>query len=440
MIRKIHIHNYRSILDLTVNLAYSEGKAPNGWVEGEVLPFVGDEFGASARTVPVLAIYGANASGKTNIIRAIHSFRRLVLHGLERTFHPNLLNRKYKTTSFSLEFIAAGKVYDYSLEFSEVEVVKEELRKLGGGNPIVVFSVGRGVFDVPCIETENYPRDKLMDYYRVECCRDTGAQKKTWLACLGKDYEALSAEVTAAYREIHDDLSVYLENDIDVLGALKRLSESRDFNSQEFAAAKVRVEDLMRKFDFGVQRLDIQTQTYDRKRIPELIESFGFGGGRYWHDTPDGVAVDIVKSVHKNSNGGPEALDFFKDESNGTKLMFGILAVCLRALDRGATVFFDELDRSLHPILLIELVKLFKLKKFNKHGAQLVFTAHDPSIMEDVLMRVGEIGIVNNNVHSGSTLTRLVDMKDKGHNVRNVHNFRKMYMEGFFAGVPYPVL
>ena len=70
MIRKIHIHNYRSILDLTVNLAYSEGKAPNGWVEGEVLPFVGDEFGASARTVPVLAIYGANASGKTNIIRS----------------------------------------------------------------------------------------------------------------------------------------------------------------------------------------------------------------------------------------------------------------------------------------------------------------------------------------------------------------------------------
>jgi AAA15 family ATPase/GTPase len=120
--------------------------------------------------------------------------------------------------------------------------------------------------------------------------------------------------------------------------------------------------------------------------------------------------------------------------------MFGILAVCLRTLDRGATVFFDELDRSLHPILLIELVKLFKLKKFNKHGAQLVFTAHDPSIMEDVLMRVGEIGIVNNNVHSGSTLTRLVDMKDKGLNVRNVHNFRKMYMEGFFAGVPYPVL
>ena len=179
MIREIHIHNYRSILDLTVDLAYSEGKAPNGWGEGEVLPFVGDEFGASARTVPVLAIYGANASGKTNIIRAIRSFRRLVLRGLERTFRPNLLNRKYKTTSFSLEFIAAGKIYDYSLEFSEVEVVKEELRELGGGKPIVVFSVGRGVFEVPRIETENYPCEKLKDYYRVECCRDTGEQKKT---------------------------------------------------------------------------------------------------------------------------------------------------------------------------------------------------------------------------------------------------------------------
>ena len=86
------------------------------------------------------------------------------------------------------------------------------------------------------------------------------------------------------------------------------------------------------------------------------------------------------------------------------------------------------------------LVKLFKLKQHNPHRAQLVFTAHDPSLMEDVLLRLGEIGIVNNGLSTGTTLRRLIDMKKNGMVIRNVHNFRKQYMEGFFTGIPYPVL
>ena len=91
-------------------------------------------------------------------------------------------------------------------------------------------------------------------------------------------------------------------------------------------------------------------------------------------------------------------------------------------------------------MVLIELVKMFKLKKFNPHGAQLIFTAHDPTLMEDVLMRLGEIGIVNCNLHTGTMLRRLIDLKKDGMDIRNVHNFRKMYLDGLFSGVPFPIL
>ena len=96
----------------------------------------------------------------------------------------------------------------------------------------------------------------------------------------------------------------------------------------------------------------------------------------------------------------------------------------------------DELDRSLHPFILISLIKLFKSKRYNKTSAQLVFTAHDPTPLDDDLLRVSEVGIIDKTVAEGTSFRRLCDYKG----TRNVSNFRKQYLSGVYSGIPFPYI
>lgn len=78
MISTFRIRNFRSILDMTVDFRFAEGKAPNGYKSWDTLPFIEAENGQ--RLVPCLALFGANASGKTNVIRAVSAFKDTVLN------------------------------------------------------------------------------------------------------------------------------------------------------------------------------------------------------------------------------------------------------------------------------------------------------------------------------------------------------------------------
>ena len=435
MITKFQIVNFRSILDLELNLSYEEGKAPNGWQKGDVWPFLTSTGVSTDRVVPILALYGANASGKTNIIRALNCLLGIVRHGIENRYNPNKLNPKYSTTLFLLEFIKEATRFEYRLEYDGKRIVNERLRVFSEDGWRVVFSIGEH-FSVDFIATPNYPVEKLKDFFRVECTSADGRQVRTWFDCVGRKYEALSQTVTKAYHACMGGISVYLTNDIEFVKGIERLAREMQSDKE---TAEERVAQFLRKFDLSIEGISIDSQEIPADEVVLLFEkgtpvgaSLNRRGGKFF--------LEVIDFKHRDIGGKLVPMAYRSEESEGTRLLSGIVATCLVALDCGGTVFFDELDRSLHPLVLVELVKLFKLKQHNPHRAQLVFTAHDPSRMEDVLLRLGEIGIVNNGLSTGTTLRRLIDMKKNGMVIRNVHNFRKQYMEGFFTGIPYPVL
>ena len=435
MVTKFKVSNFRSILDLELNLLYTEGKAPNGWQKSDVWPFLSPTGHASDRIVPVLALYGANASGKTNIIRALASFFGVIRHGIEGRYHPNRLNPKYSATTFELEFVKKDSRFCYRLEYDGVSIRKERLQIFAEGAWQTVFAVGEE-FSVEAIATENYPVDKLKDFFRVECTSAEGVQVRSWFDCLGRKYEALSRNVSDAYQACMNGVSVYLTNDIDFVRGIDRLALKMNATREE---AEDRVSQFLKKFDIGIEGIAVDSQELSSDELAQLFEKRVLPRGSV--NRRDGkFYLEVIDFKHRDVGGNLVPMSYRSDESEGTRLLAGIVATCLVALDCGDTVCFDELDRSLHPLLLIELVKLFKLKRYNPHGAQLVFTAHDPSLMEDVLLRLGEIGVVNNGLATGTTLRRLVDLKRDGMEIRNVHNFRKLYMDGFFTGIPYPVL
>lgn len=94
--------------------------------------------------------------------------------------------------------------------------------------------------------------------------------------------------------------------------------------------------------------------------------------------------------------------------------MFGIVLTVLR---KGAVLVIDELGNSIHPLLLAEIVRIFKDKRYNTSDAQLILTTHNTDIMEQDMMRVSDFN-----------------------GARNVTNFQKQYLKGIFSGIHYPYI
>jgi AAA15 family ATPase/GTPase len=126
-----------------------------------------------------------------------------------------------------------------------------------------------------------------------------------------------------------------------------------------------------------------------------------------------------------------------RDESAGTKILVGLIGVCLKALENGAVLAIDELEKSLHPKLLKEIIGMFKSKYYNKNNAQLIFTTHNTDILDDDTLRVEEINIVDKTLKSGTKIRRLSDEIKGNKKIRNVINFRKLYLSGAVGGNPH---
>ena len=124
------------------------------------------------------------------------------------------------------------------------------------------------------------------------------------------------------------------------------------------------------------------------------------------------------------------------EESLGTNLLFGIAELLLMTLQNGNVLVIDELDRSLHPFLLTKIIELFKDKDYNKKNAQLLFTCHSTDILENQTLRVSEVAIITKTLKEGSTIRRLSDFEG----LRNTYDFRKMYLDGNFGGIPFPYI
>ena len=83
--------------------------------------------------------------------------------------------------------------------------------------------------------------------------------------------------------------------------------------------------------------------------------------------------------------------------------------------------------------MLLQIIKLFKDKDYNKKNAQLIFTTHNTDILDSELLRVSEVMITNKTNKTGTQINKLSDYPD----IRNINNFRKRYLDGEFSGIPY---
>lgn len=125
-----------------------------------------------------------------------------------------------------------------------------------------------------------------------------------------------------------------------------------------------------------------------------------------------------------------------EDESSGTQRLFVLLAYLLTALRTGGVAVIDDIDESIHSSLLTQLLKLFQLREYNSKKSQLLFTLHNTDLLSGDNLTVSEISFVSQNGFKGTQVRRLSSFED----VRNVNNFRKRYLMGFYDAIPSPFI
>lgn len=428
MIKTFTIQNFMSILDLTLDFTYDEGKAPNGYEEMETLPFleINRIKKKPIRVVPCMAIYGANAAGKSNIIYGLYALKKIIYNGITGLYKPNKLNKKYNSTTFKIEIFIENEQYTYEIEYNEKEILKEILII----NKKELFKIENNELKANNIYTKVYNKAKLQEIYEVECFNAEKMQHKTFLNVIANNYTGLNIYVSifALYMNLkmqamgHTDYPI--NAGLNILEVYCGKEKQQSFNE---------IVDILKKFDFDIINMKYEEE-YITDNVKEGISKENTVDDLYVFDNK--LYKQKIFSYHKDINNNEVEFDFRKEESLGTKVLAGLLGPILATLHLGSILCIDELERSIHPLVLREIIKMFKSKRYNKNNAQLIFTAHNTDILDDEILRVSEIAFASKNISSGTVIRRASSFKG----LRNVNNFRKKYLNGEFSAIPYPYI
>ena len=392
MLLSFEIENYRSIGKLVLDFSFAEKSAPRNYQEKETLSFIGEE---NIRVVPCLALFGPNASGKSNILRAMQSLQNIVKGPFEGDeYDPNRQQDFGPTTHYRLKFLSDRYSYTYDLSHDGKQLLEESLSV----DETLVYSIrenkitdfsqeGNHLFKSHCLDSD--------DYFHTP-----------FLSAIGQGKENHDKRIIDAFDYMTNRMEISRSSRFTLDHCVGKLAFSKGKDALQ--AASKRIVQVLRKLDIDITRLDFNIGGESNTNIVSFHQSHR--GGEYWMD--------------------------FDDESEGTKRLVCLLGVMLSALEQGHVLVVDELDNSIHPMLFVELVRLFKEKRYNSHNAQLIFTTHNTDIMDRDLMRISEIAIVGKNSKRGTTIARISDFEG----IENVTKFRKLYLQGRFSGIPYPYI
>jgi AAA domain, putative AbiEii toxin, Type IV TA system len=350
------------------------------------------------QALPVVGIYGANASGKSNVLGALRLMRQAVLEshaqwtqtdGVPRT--PFALDPKASKapSSFEIDLVIDKTRWVYGFELSDTQVEAEWLHVYPRGRRQVWFDR-----DAAAAESFRFPGDHLKG-------------ERATLAKLTRP-NALFLSTAAAYN--HPQLSVLYRW---FHGNLWLVTPESDRNEREW---------------FTSRRL----LTDDRDRVLELLRvaDLGIDDIEVVKQDPDPPRVRLIRSSGRRQT----AFDF-DDESYGTRNWFALLGPLLLTLKDGAVLLVDELDASLHTTLVAEFIRLFQDPKANPNCAQLIFTSHDTTPLGTATgnrpLGREQVWLTEKRTDGATELYPLTDAHP-----RKDENLERGYRAGRYGGVP----
>lgn len=411
MLLQFNVSNFMSIKDEVTLTAFANASKEHE----ENLIVSGKD-----RILPTLALYGANAAGKSNLFKALT--RAILLVRLSNNlqinsptgFEPFAFDNKSRNEKTKMDFLFfhKGKKFEYGFVADSKYIYEEYLYEYKSSKATMIFE-----------------RNNINDYKFTTVYKDLAQykSKNTSNKLFMCTATAWNCEATKdAFLWFSEGIDTYnrtsFENTNQLLGYLdlhKDNPETKDFMLS-----------LLKHAEINIRDYDFESQIVDAPNIP----------------LPPGIQIDKaligqmkqfrLETIHQieDEEGSPHVYRLnFDHESDGTMRLFAYGPIIMDAMEKGRTLVIDEIDNSLHTNLSRYLIGLFNDPEVNRNDAQLIFNSHDVSLLDLDLFRRDQIYFVEKNNKTG--VTDLYSLAD--YSPRKNENIYKGYIQGRYGAIPF---
>ncbi|MCG6135264.1 MAG: ATP-binding protein [Nostoc sp. LLA-1] len=367
------------------------------------------------------AIYGANASGKSNLAKALSFMKWFMVNSSKETqstdeigVEPFRLSTETegKPSYFELVFLMDGRKYRYGFEVTQERVISEWL------------------FYVPKVrETKLFERNldniKSSKNYNAD-----GIQQRT-------RNNALFLSVSAQFNvDLAEKILDWITDKLNIISGLHD-QLYLNYTVKCFINNKHRTDiiQLIKKLDLGISEIQVKQEDFTvdsfADEIPDELKKLiaKVGGGKA---TSTSIGISHRKFDDSGNDKLIEKFDLKSHESEGTKKVFALAGPLITALQEGEILIIDEFDARLHPLISLAIVKLFNSQETNPNNAQLIFMTHDTNLLNNKVFRRDQIWFTEKNRYGATDLYSLAEYK-----IRNDASFESDYIKGRYGAIPY---
>lgn len=377
------------------------------------------------RLLKSAVIYGANASGKSNLLNAFVHMRWLVLNSSKEmqaaepirvTPFKLDVGTESQPSRFEAVFLIDQLRYRYGFEADTKRVQAEWLFQSSKRAELPLFMRKGDEIEVA---------DRFKEGRGLEVrTRDNAL----FLSVVAQFNGATAIQILGWFA------GLYLLHGLQH----ERYAESSIAMLQD-QTRRGRLVELVRKADLGIEDLHAIEEKADDAELLSLLSAKG--KKRFLRDVSEAREFSVASTHAKFSKGariGTTTLDIDTEESEGTKKFFHLAGLILDCLDEGGVAIVDELDAKLHPLLTKAIVRLFNSKETNPRNAQLIFGTHDTNLLQYGGFRRDQVWFVEKDHEGATDLYSLAEIKlPKGTKVRNDAALAKNYIQGRYGAIPY---
>ncbi len=353
--------------------------------------------------LPVAVLYGANSSGKSNVLKALKAMRDVLLTSVKLNPKERLdaepfsldLTSMDEPTSFEIQFTLNGSKFRYGFDYTSESIMAEWLyEKRQGEREFELFLRSGNEFKIS----------------KTRFAEGIGKQEATPPNRL---FVSLVAQLNGKVAQSILDWFSNIEymSGMDGKGYAGKTLRTIFYHK----AGKDDIVNLLHQTNLGFDSIQVSMKedSVDSKTVHNIFDNEG----------------NVV---------GQKEFPTDKMESEGTKKMIEIAGPIVDAIRLGQTLIVDELDAKLHPFLTRKIISMFMDKGFNKKGAQLIFATHDTNLLNIQYLRRDQIWFTEKDKTDSTELYSLVEFRDEaGNKVRNDRNIEKDYINGRYGAIPF---
>lgn len=372
------------------------------------------------------AVYGANASGKSNLVKAFGFMRDFVINSSKDMQITDLIEvepfklsseTESKPSFFQVVFVLNKRIYRYGFKVSQKKVIEEWLFCTPNVKEYQLFKRNNKDFKI----SSKFFKEGLS-------LQDKTKPNSLYLSVLAQFNGKISIEIIK-----------WFANCQVIFGSGKHDSFYKTITLKLFESPFIKKNSIqfIKDLDLSIQEINITKETISSdlfpSHIPEELKSMFLRSSS---------EVSSIKTTHEKYNNdgkviGSEEFDLEKNESEGTKKLFYFSALLLVALRDSQILIIDELEAKLHPLITHKIIELFNSNNYNKKSAQLIFMTHDTNLLNtnlfgSRLFRRDQIWFTEKDTQGATDLYSLAE-----YDIQEDEPFEADYIKGKYGAIPF---